>query len=115
MNIERFAAKGPAPYGKHDATMLDDFTVAVDRAMVTQHKAIGTTQLVRLMQSQPSDAQMKSLIGWLRLARAEGKLEGYYTQGKPTAGTFGKPRIFWLLSAEKREEIEEYMEFVEPR
>lgn len=108
MRIEKIAAEAPAPYGRHDADALDDLVVYVDRVLVKQHAAIGTTQLIRLLVSQPSDTEMKNLVAWLRLARSLNKLEGYFTQGKPTHGTFGKPRILWLLTPDARNDIETY-------
>ena len=114
MSIEDIAAKGPAPYGKHDPVMLDNLVLAIDRLLLVHHKTMGTTQLIRLLLSQPGDAQKKTLIAWVRLARIEGKLEGCYTAGKPTAGTFGKPRIHWTLTADKRAEIENYIAMGEP-
>lgn len=113
MRIEKIAENAPAPYGRHDTDVLDDLVVCIDRVLVKLHTTIGTTQLIRLLVSQPSDAQMKNLVAWLRLARSFNKLDGYFAQGKPTYGTFGKPRILWLLTPDARNDIETYLASIE--
>lgn len=105
MSIEKIANIPPPMFGGHDIQLLDDFIECVDEALVKQHAAIGTTQLVRLILPRASDAQVKNLVAWLRLGRRENKFGGYFTQGKPAFGTFGKPRLLWLLSPDMRNSV----------
>lgn len=54
-----------------------------------------TGKLLAALKSDLTNDEIKSLCSHLSRARAAGYLDGYFTQGKPTGGTFGKPSFRW--------------------
>lgn len=98
MNISEIAA---IPYWKEEgaAAAADIVTEHLDRA--EPKVSISTTTL--LHQLKWNLDMGRSIFAHLSNARAQGLLAGYFTVGKPSAFTYGKPSYRWHAPEARKE------------
>lgn len=98
MELHEIFKQAPSDY-KDQKLELNKVANAVARYLMTldpKLASIGTTALSRAI-----GEDVNIVSKWIRVARSQGMLEGYYTIGKPTRGTFGKPSYKWHNAADE--------------
>ena len=99
MNMKDIMTRGPSPFKSNDEGIAC-VTEAIETVLNdVAEPGISTSELGRRLGAKAGG--MKALTPWIALARKTGALDGYFTQGAPHYGTFGKPAYLWHAAKPK--------------